>query len=865
MSPNLVLPLINVGQEFAIPGIHGPPPGVGKGTNVLIDSSIEKAGKRVCLSISPFVPLSDTVGSTTLGKANEKPPVNIDGACTKAKSDIVQSKAEQPRTLHLSSTLVANDSSVSGHVARISGYEKQPDSSSKLPDTGSAGVALMQIHETPVAHLRNPQTGKGSSTPELASSSNDSETNPTSSPKLPSPNETDKTSDVPLSIGPTWKRDARREELTPVATEHDRSFSGSTLTNTPIKGQLTPVSPYFDNITINCAPLASQLLFHQQDLPCTSSSSTARPKSRRLEDNVSTTQQGSPISPAHRITLEAIKERLSPENTPLLEYIEEVKASYQESEDVDWITLGAWTQLWHRKEVGEQEARHQIEVANLEAKLKTATGLRNNVVRTSNEQRAKNICLVQENQICTTANDLVKRENKKLLAEVKGLKEALNIERETSENTKRGMEKILNQKTSMMDAMVFRLEQLERHIDFLSSNNPMAETMIRFRNEALSAKDKIQDQNRESDQLRETLEFTRNQTQQLEAENARLRAENKVADLEVGFVHAKNAQYRHELEDGDPARTAAMDCQLKRMAEERQRLAEQLAEYGEALGAEKRGRETDQKNSANELAQWKNRSKFFEDRAFRLESSRDAYRQHNEDILEKLKSKLYRDDVVVELARDKEVLRQDNEFLIVFVQERELRIQDAVDLDTKRKGEINELGKAMDKTKEKHRRLEVKYNSLDLEFKALDLKQEMEEPFVQLKAQNENLSRLTEQQAHYINDILNRGPTRILREQVDDKAHTIEELQAEITKLHGYCAQWRQREIESQPDFDYLYKGDEVVDWKGREHVGRLKLAEKAYRDILKKLEDGIGPGEEPWAERLPCTEGKGMYFGTES
>ena len=85
----------------------------------------------------------------------------------------------------------------------------------------------------------------------------------------------------------------------------------------------------------------------------------------------------------------------------------------------------------------------------------------------------------------------------------------------------------------------------------------------------------------------------RSEAESTQEEVKRLKAENHFAQIEVSHCHAINAQYRNEMENADPARTAHIDGHLKCKDEAFAELEIRAADCAEQLAEEQKNRAID--------------------------------------------------------------------------------------------------------------------------------------------------------------------------------------------------------------------------------------------------------------------------------
>lgn len=641
------------------------------------------------------------------------------------------------------------------------------------------------------------------------------------------------------------------------SSDHDHSAAGSTKVNTPVRRNLTP-TPFELDFGARCrAARDVDPSFSSSSPPNTSSQAITPPHAGKLLVNV---------KQWHNSLVE----------TPVLAYIDQIKADYSKEEGSDWMALRAWAELWHQAEVEELKkqisiaeritASREVDIANnkedYEAELQVAKQNRANAMRTVKEQRAKLGNATKEKEIYLARLAIARKDVDGLKDEKEDLKSALETERETARLTKAQLEQQLHDKSAVIDRQLSLIQRLQSNVNFIQNGSPTAGEIFRLRNEVAALQQGRQDDDDVNFRLREVLDLVGAQLEEIEAENGRLMVENKGADLDVGFLHAMNAGYRANLEDADPARTAGLDARLKRMEEERKRLEGQVDANFAAFEAEKQARDIDREYHATEYREKDTNYRWLNDSLIAMTSSRDAYRQHNDEILEMLERKLDRDDVVDMLTKDKEISRQDNMQLLAIVEEHRNRIRDAKESEMSLLANIIKLTTAVTKANKEAEQTEIINNGLQIHVDRLNLREEIQEPFIKIVEDNKQLKVTTQKQKEQIDKMIQQGADKATLEQLTAKDQLIAEWQAKANQFYGYNQQLEQRELERQDGFCYLYHGDKVIDWTSKDMTTRLKFAEKTIGQLRQIIEERMGPEHLPWAQYKPCTEAEGPYYG---
>ena len=876
----LVLPLIDAAPQISIGDLTV---GEDSGPNVSLDGVAEASAEILCRPDSPTIILDEIQGGTRF--ADYKIPLrcNVGNDGKSIDPHVAQSHAAIPLNEpfsegHASKYSATNDSGAGSLLQKKRSSSIGNTVSSTSDDMESGGVSLHEVNSALGFDFQTPRSTASSPSDEESSSGHT-----VSKPRSPSmsqvsPLNIEAKLDLPSAGSENWKRNKRSTALKASTVQHDRSGSGSTLVNTPTRRDLTP-TPFELNFLARCRAAQRSSLGSS---PANSSSTKSQSlQSERVERHdfgagLTNTLKVNDSPPDKKKILDAIRGLQTSSSTPILDHIDKIKAAYKELEDNEWIVLKAWTELWHQAEINELKKQLSISEATVrsrevdidnnkddfDAKLEEVKEHRNKAVRASNEKRAKFNSAIQENNTLKAEALSAKKKMDGLEKEVDSLNGTLDFEQQTYRAGKEFLETQLDEKSAIIDNMLPQLQQLQIHVDLNSSRDITTAEVFWLQSENDALKNKNWDQERENNQLRQNLEFSRAQTQEAEAETEKLRAQEKAADLEAGFMHAMNMQFRATMEDENPAPTAQLDARLKRMDEEGKRLEAQVVEYSAALDEEKLARDVDREYFAEQFEDEQNKVKFWKDRSVMLESSRDAYSQHNQEVLEKLKGKLWRDDVIEQVTKEKEILREDNVQLLAVLQERENSIQDATELDADRRFQILRLTSAATVAEEKVKQAEIDINGLEIHNHRLEAGERLQEPFVKILEDNKNLQTLTQRQADRIEEMVKNGPDNYISEHFKAKDRDIEMLQAKNDELLRYNNTWAQREMEREDGFCYVHQMDRVVDWNGKDVQTRLKRAEKGYREMQMKLEKHMGPGHEPWAHHQPCTAGDGPYYG---
>jgi len=819
------------------------------------------------------------------------------GSC--AEGRITQGQAADPITDTASSAYLSESFATTEGDSGSLLWRKHPSSivetaSSMFEDKESGGVSLDDAEGTPSfeSYTSNSKYASLSSNEDVSSTPSSSAGNsPTPGMSFPASKGTLSLYQADAAIQKCLKR-----RSAPVALGHDRSTSGSTLVGSPTWKPLTPTAFELDFLTRRRAAVDTSRASSPASAPSTPSqaSDSKEVEPQRLEnalmkkviadltavkdeecaahlakakvDTRAEVEKECADRLARADTLSVDKEKLlntvngpeSPNSTPMLTHIDKIKADYKEAEGLEWITLRAWTEIWHQAEIKELEAQisvaegtiqsREVDIANKTTDCNAMTNERDQAAYTLEVQSRQLRSLVKKKNTCANGAKTAKQEKEQLEKELIEVKRVAQFDTETANGVRYSLEEELRGKNEL--------------IGLLSNGNVAVAEVLRLRAEVHELRTRKEKHNRECNELHENLDFARARLGETEAEVEELQSQNKYAGLEVGFLHAINTQYRWTLEDGNPARSAEFDGRLKRMNEEQNRLEAQVAEYSAALEVEKQTREADKEQFMEQFKEEQTKLKFQTDAAMVSESSRQAYRKHNGEVLEMLKGKLWPNDIIEAITKDKEILREDNELLLSVIHERECRIQDAKELESSLNVEIIELAAVVKAAQEKVRQTEININGLELHNDRLALFEELQEPFVKIVEDNKHLKALAKEQGDRIQQMIQEGPNKMILEDSKAKDRRIEDLQVKATKLLCYNNQWAQHDVENREGFCYVHNAREVVDWTSEEMRTRLKFAEQAYAEISKELEDKVGPGHEPWAQHKPLTETDGPFYG---
>lgn len=893
-DPMLVLPSIDVGPRISIDGIQRAVTGESSASVVQHNEAPRSPAHSRCLTHVPLTANHIEV-STDLLDANATSEEITDHGENEINSPVVQLQAALPMARSSSSTGRSEKFRAAVNEAITPPQTTLPftvveNTSSMFKNMFkniSSGRAILDDTEYPSTGSHTPEpvvTSSANGSSDDSSPSHDrSALDNASTIETPYGNPMTM-SDLLQASTDIWKRNKRGIAREGKHSDHDRSGSGSTLINTPIRRHPIPTPFEVDFLTRCKAAPKNHVTLSPASVSNSSphGSGADHEEPHRLGDEVTNSANKAiadvaAVGTVNKLSVAAqnhiadIKEQQRSGGTSMLTYIDKVKADYKDAEDVDWLVLRAWTELWHQAEVKELKAQlfvaegtvesREVDIANnqedFEAELQDVKEERDEALRAV-KQHKRNFRIAEGQRIkCSNEARVAKEEKIRLERQVDDLKKALETEKETTEYVKDGLNQQLNEQTATNNNILAAAHRLQADFDLISNGNDMAAEIFRLRAEtAMLSQDK---QNLEQDISRLC---------DIEAENVFLKAENKDADLEVGFLHNKMFGYRWVLEDEDPARTAGIDGRLKRMDEERERLEAQVVEYHAALNAEKEGRAIDREHFMGQLKVEQTKVQFEKDKSTVVERSRDSCWEQKEGILEMLKGKVYKDDVVNTLTEDNEILRQDNNLLVAMIHDRESRTHDAKELEASLRIEIIKLTTAATTANEKVRQAEININGLELHNNRLELQEQVEESILKLSIDNKSLQISTEQQRNCIQELVDQGPDQYMREGLKAKDITIDHLNGEIARINGQNMQWKQHWIESHDGFCHVYDFDQVndlPDWTAKDMQTRLNFAERATVQLRKIVEQNLGPRYLPWTQFQPLTEADGPYYREEA
>ncbi len=329
----------------------------------------------------------------------------------------------------------------------------------------------------------------------------------------------------------------------------------------------------------------------------------------------------------------------------------------------------------------------------------------------------------------------------------------------------------------------------------------------------------------------------------------KLKAENRFAQIEVGHCHAINVQYRNEMENADPERTAHIDGHLKRKDEAYAELEIHAADCAEQLAEEQKNRAIDNVYAQGKITDLNKELAHHSSMIAALTEGRDSLMKQKEEIFQMFKEKIFPIDVGQAFRHDYDVIQKDNALLIKIINERHRYLEDTEKpiADLKAEKLILEHAAGMDQLKQ--RQLQQSVNGLEAKNGELQNKVQVQ---TELREEAEEQSNArAQQQAEEIERLLTHGAEDGWRRLLQAQAQELANCRGEVTRLTGLAEQWRMRAIEVQDDFSPMLHFAEVRDWGAEQSRWRLHHAErraaqseKREKELERKFRDAVRYGK---------------------
>ena len=580
----------------------------------------------------------------------------------------------------------------------------------------------------------------------------------------------------------------------------------------------------------------------------------------------------------------------SQDNDCWLVLAEHLKMENQDSEDAKWEVVVEWMKLARRTEVAELQSElfvaegiiqaRDVDIANEkddhDADLK--------IIEKLKEERSKARKTLSERSA----------ELKKTKKELSNLKKSIEETREQSSDERASAEygdvegggvRLAGASYSPMAEACELQEDTEAGVQSLGKTNgevnaerPISEEPGPSTSQAAAAEEaeeqltlqkascvnddsegflaRLRDLEMQNETLTENLEYATEEVARLRSEARptkdevkKLKAENHFAQIEVGHCHAVNAQYRNEMENADPARTAHIDGHLKRKDEAYAELEIHAADCAEQLAEEKKNRAVDNVYAAAKINDLNKELAHHSNMIAALTEGRDMLQEQKEEIFQMFNKKVLPSDVEQALRNDYDVIQKDNALLIKMINERHRYLEDAEKPIADLKAEILILEHAARSDQLKQRQLQQSINGL--EAKNGELQNKVQVQTEMREEAEEQFNARAQQQAEEIERLLNNGAEDGWRRLLQAQAQELVNCRGEVTRLTGLAEQWRMRAIEVQDDFSPMLHFAEVRDWGAEQSRWRLHHAErraaeseKREKELEKKFRDAVRDGK---------------------
>lgn len=224
------------------------------------------------------------------------------------------------------------------------------------------------------------------------------------------------------------------------------------------------------------------------------------------------------------------------------------------------------------------------------------------------------------------------------------------------------------------------------------------------------------------------------------------------------------------------------------------------------------------------------------------------------------KAKIFHDDVAKALAKDSEILRQDNVRLLSMSKKRECRLQKVIEETVTLKQKTAELEAATESMTEIQRRLQAETNGLEIYKSRLEQAAEIETAVWEgerARLQDQISSRDKE-----IQRLIQDGCETSTWEELQTKEAEIVDLHQNLQQERSLAAQYFDQIQETRDGFCYVHDHDEIWNENAADIRYQLRIAERE-NVRLQKLLDGQDEGQRGQEEQyVPLTEGDGAYYG---
>jgi hypothetical protein len=439
----------------------------------------------------------------------------------------------------------------------------------------------------------------------------------------------------------------------------------------------------------------------------------------------------------------------------------------------------------------------------------------------------------------------------------KGEKKAL--EKKLAEQ-KEEAERELQDRQDTIDSLLPITQDLKQQLDELNTMDSTANMICELKGEVQDLRTNNQSAEVQVQALLDDLTNLRKEVAKAEDDALRGEAERKAAVLEVGMIHLQNMFYRANFEDEDPARTAEIDGRLKRKDEAFENLRKQYNEAVRLLDAERKGRAFDRVHFVGQKQVLEDQKVVLKKDLKSVRLNRDNIQQQNEEVIAMFKAKIFHTDVAKALAKDSEILRQDNVRLISMSKKRECRLQKVIEETVTLNQKIAEREAATESMTEIQRHLQAETNGLELHKSRLEHAAQIETAV--WEGERARLNDQISLRDKEIQRLIQDGCETSTWEELQTREAELVDLQKNLQQEQSLAAQYFDQIHETRDGFCYVYDYDEIWNKNAADIRYRLRTAERE-NVRLQKLLDGQDEGQRGQEERyVPLTEGDGAYYG---
>ncbi len=536
---------------------------------------------------------------------------------------------------------------------------------------------------------------------------------------------------------------------------------------------------------------------------------------------------------------------------------EHLKTEEQDTEDTKWEIVMEWMKLAHKTEVAELQSQIFVAETILQARDVDLANEREDhdadlkAIEKLKEERSK-----ARKRLSEYSSELrsTKKELSNLKKSIEKTQEQCSDERVLAEHgdVEEGGVRLVGSSSSPKAEACELQENPEAGVQSLGETS--GEVRVNDDSKGFSAR--VRDLEMQNETLTENLEYATEEVARLRSEAnstkdevKKLKAENRFAQIEVGHCHAINAQYRNEMENADPARTAYIDGHLKRKDEAYTELEISAADCAEQLAEEQKNRAVDNVYAQGKITGLNKELAHQSHMIAALTKGRDMLQEQKEEIFQMFNKKILLSDADQAFRNDYDVIKKDNALLIKMINEHHRYLEDADKPVADLKAENLILEHAARSDQLKQRQLQQSINGL--EAKNGELQNRVQVQTEMREEAEEQSNARAQQQAEEIQRLLNHGAEDGWRRLLQAQAQELVNCRGEVTRLTGLAEQWRMRAIEVQDDFSPMLHFAEVRDWGAEQSRWRLHHAErraaeseKRERELERKFRDAVRDGK---------------------